>query len=134
MSKKEKAAKLPTATQMKPLLDLQAQYNRVNVETPFGSQNYRTNQDGSKTLVTSLGPQGQQLVDRSMNLAMADSEQMHVPQQMNDIAGALAGRVGNRFGLQTGGPMQLSGGQAQKPPQGQQPPPMGGNQQPMGGP
>jgi hypothetical protein len=134
MSKKEKAAKLPTANQMKPLLDLQSQYNRVNVETPFGSQNYRTNQDGSRTLVTSLGRQGQQLVDRSMGLAMADSEQMRVPQQMNDIAGALAGRVGNRFGLQTGGPMQLSGGQAQKPPQGQQPPPMGGNQQPTGGP
>jgi hypothetical protein len=134
---KKKETKLPSAKQLEPLLQLQDKYNRVGVETPFGAQNYRTNPDGTRTLVTSLGPQGQQLVDRSMGLAMTDSEQMHVPQQMNDIASALAGRVGGRFGIQTGGPMQIGTGQAQKPPQGQQPPPMsqqhtGGNQQPGG--
>jgi hypothetical protein len=138
MVKKKKETKLPTASQLEPLLQVQDKYNRVGVETPFGAQNYRTNPDGTRTLVTTLGPQGQQLVDRSMGLAMTDSQQMQVPQQMNDIAGALAGRVGNRFGMQTGGPMQLSGGQAQKPPQGQQPPPMNqtynGNAQRPGGP
>ena len=134
MSKKKQETKLPSAKDLRPLLDLQAQYNRVGVQTPFGSQNYRTNPDGTQTLVTTLGPQGQKLVDRSMGLAMTDSQQMQVPQQVNDIASALAGRVGNRLGVQGGGqPMQLSG--QQKPPQGQQPPPMnGGNQQPMGGP
>lgn len=133
MSKK-KETKLPTAKQLDPLLQLQDKYNRVGVETPFGSQNYRTNPDGTRTLVTTLGPQGQQLVDRSMGLAMTDSEQMHVPQQVNDIAAALAGRVGGRFGLQTGQPMQLGTGQSQKPPQGQQPPPMNSGNQQMGGP
>ena len=134
MAKKEKT-KPPSAAQLKPILDLQAQYNRVGVETPFGAQNYRTNKDGSQSLVTTLGPQGQQLVDRSVGLSMIDSEQMQVPDQVNQIASALAGRAGNRLGVQTGGPMQLGSSQQQKPPQGQQPPPMnGGNQQPMGGP
>lgn len=123
MSKK-KETKLPSAAQLQPLIDQQARANRVNVQTPFGAQNYQTNPDGTQTLVTTLGPQGQQLVDRSMGLAMQDSQQMQVPQQINDIAGALAGRVGGRLGVQTNGPIQLSG--SQKPPQGQQPPPMGG--------
>jgi len=42
MGSKNKApqARMPTASELAPLVDLQAQYNRVGVSTPFGSQRY----------------------------------------------------------------------------------------------
>lgn len=111
-SKKKSNQAQPTAAQLAPLLQLQQQYGQVGVQTPFGAQTYRTNPDGSRTLVTSLSPQGQGLVDRATMLAGTDSEQVGVPGQVNDIASALANRVGGRFGLQPGQSFQLSGTQA----------------------
>ena len=90
---------MPTAAQLRPMLDLQAKYSQIGVETPFGAQNYRRNPDGSTSLVTSLSPGGQALVNRSMGLGMTDSDQVFVPGQMNGIASALANRVGGRLGL-----------------------------------
>lgn len=98
--KKSSQPAMPTAAQLQPMLDLQAKYSRVGVETPFGAQNYRTNPDGTTTLVTSMSPQGQALVNRSMGLGMTDSDQVFVPEQMNGIASELANRVGGRFGMQ----------------------------------
>lgn len=38
-SKKQKTpdVRMPTAAELKPIIDLQAQANRVNIETPFGA-------------------------------------------------------------------------------------------------
>ena len=124
---KVEAAKLPTAAELGPLIDLQAKYNRVGVETPFGSQNYAKNPDGTYKMVTDIGPEGQQLVSRAVGLGMTDSARMAVPPQLEGMAGALASRVGQRMGLQYGNqPIQL--GQPapmpqQKPQQQQQLPP-----------
>ena len=108
-SKKKSSPALPNAHQLGPLLQLQQQYSQVGAQTPFGSQQYRTNPDGSRTLVTSLDPRGQALVDRAQGLAMTDSEQVGVPGQVNDIASQLANRVAGRYGAQPGGGFQLSG-------------------------
>lgn len=124
-SKAPKAAKLPTAAELAPLVDLQAQYNRVGYETPFGAQNYITNPDGTFTLKTDIGPEGRKLVERAVGIGMTDSNRFAVPDQINSIASALANRVGERFGLPAGQGFQLSP-QAAKPsakPQAQAAPP-----------
>lgn len=103
----------------------------MGIETPFGSQNYRKNPDGTTTMVTDIGPLGQQLVGRAASLGMTDSNRLSVPGQLNPIAGALMSRVGQRLGMPMGSfPTQLSQSPAmpqQKPQQQQMPPPnMGG--------
>lgn len=102
-------AKLPTAAELGPLIELQAQTNRVGVETPFGSQNYRKNPDGTTTMVTDVGQEGRNLVGRAVGMGMTDSNRMQVPAQMNGLAGALMSRVGQRLGQNYGSqPVQLS--------------------------
>lgn len=100
----------------------------MGVETPFGSQNYRKNPDGTTTMVTDIGEEGRGLVGRAVGLGMTDSSRMQIPPQLEGIAGALASRVGQRYGLQYGSqPMQL-GSPAPQPaakPQPQQMPPPG---------
>ena len=78
-------------------------------------------------MVTDIGQEGRGLVGRAVGLGMKDSARMQVPGQMEGIAGALASRVGQRYGLQYGNhPLQLAQGApmpAQKPQQqGQMPP------------
>ena len=102
-------ARMPTAAEIAPLVDLQAQYNRVGVRTPFGSQRYEVGPDGrSSTLVTDIGPEGQALVGRAMGFANTDSNRMQVPGQVNDLAQALLNRVGGRLGLSQGSGLQLA--------------------------
>jgi hypothetical protein len=97
--KKKAQAPLPTAQNIQPLIDAQQRASQVGVETPFGSQTYRTNPDGTRTLVTSLDGPGAALADRALSLGMIDSQQVGVPDQINQIAQGLANRVGGRFGV-----------------------------------
>lgn len=102
-------ARMPTAAEIAPLVDLQAQYNRVGVSTPFGSQRYEVGPDGrSSTLVTDIGPEGRALVARAMGFANTDSNRMGVNPQIDGLAQALMNRVGSRFGMQPGQGMELS--------------------------
>ena len=102
-------AKLPTPGELGPLLELQSKYNRVGVETPFGSQKYTRNPDGSYNMITDIGDEGKGLVSRAVGLGMTDSARQSVPGQMNGIAGALASRIGQRIGLEYGNhPIQLA--------------------------
>lgn len=126
--KKPDAPKMPTANELRPLIELQAQYNRVGTETPFGSQNYRRNPDGTFSMVTDIGPEGRGLVGRAVGIGMTDGNRMQVPEQISGIASALADRIGSRFGLPAGGGFQLAP-QAAMPPAKQQlqaPPAAGG--------
>lgn len=122
-------AKLPTPGELSPLLELQSKYNRVGVETPFGSQRYDRNPDGSYNMVTDIGDEGKGLVSRAVALGMTDSNRMQAPGQMNGIAGALASRIGQRVGLEYGNqPIQLTQSPAMpaaKPQQQQAPQPQG---------
>lgn len=78
------------------------------METPFGSQNYRKNPDGTTTMVTDVGPEGRELVGRAVGLGMTDSNRMQAPGQLGNMAGALASRVGQRLGLDMGNmPIQI---------------------------
>lgn len=143
MSSSKKAPKPPKMPDPKELIALQAEYNRVNVDTPFGKQTYVPGPGGSTTLKTDIGPMGQALVGRGVSLGMTDSARQSVDPRMNELAGALLGRVGDRFGMDLGGALQLSPDaampqQMQKPaPQPQQPvpqlPTMGGGAPGMGG-
>lgn len=108
------------------MLELQSKYNRVGVETPFGSQRYDRNPDGSYNMVTDIGDEGKGLVSRAVGLGMTDSNRMQSAPQLNGIAGALASRIGQRVGLEYGNqPMQLTQAPAmpQAKPQQQQLPP-----------
>jgi hypothetical protein len=120
-------AKLPTPGELGPLLELQSKYNRVGVETPFGSQKYTRNPDGSYNMITDIGDEGKGLVSRAVGLGMTDSNRMQSAPQLNGIAGALASRIGQRMGLEYGSqPMQLTQTPAMpaaKPQQQQQIPP-----------
>ena len=89
MGRKKKApeARMPTASEVAPLVDLQAQYNRVGVSTPFGSQRYEIGPDGrSSTMVTDIGPEGRALVNRAMGFATTDSGRMGVNPQIDGLA------------------------------------------------
>lgn len=119
-----KAPAMPTPEQLKPLLELQARYNRVGTQTPFGSQTYRTNPDGSSTLVTDIGEDGRAMINRAGGLAMTDSARVASNPALDGITGALAGRVGSRLGVNVGSaPMSLVSQpqRAQKPAQAQPP-------------
>ena len=135
---KVEAAKLPTAAELGPLLELQSKYNRVGVETPFGSQRYDRNPDGSYNMVTDIGDEGKGLVSRAVGLGMTDSNRLQAPEQLNGIAGALTSRIGQRYGLNYGNhPIQLTQTPAQpaaKPQQQAAPPPQGLPAAPQGGP
>lgn len=101
------------------------------METPFGSQKYQRNPDGSYNMLTDIGPEGKALVGRAVGLGMTDSNRMQAPAQLNGLAGALASRVGQRLGLDYGNqPIQLTQTPAQpqaKPQQQQQPMPQAQN-------
>jgi len=108
MSSSKKRPKTTPMPDPKELIALQAEYNRVNVDTPFGSQTYVPGPNGTTTLKTDIGPLGQQLVDRGVSLGMTDSNRMTVDPRMNELAGALLGKVGDRFGMNLGGSLQLA--------------------------
>lgn len=117
MSSSKKKPRTPDMPDPRELIELQAEYNRVNVDTPFGSQTYVPGPDGSTTLRTDIGPLGQALVGRGVSLGMTDSARQNVDPRMNELAGALLGRVGDRFGMNLGGALQLSPDAAMPQPQ-----------------
>lgn len=114
MGKSASQAKMPTAAELGPILELESKYNRVGTNNQLGGQNYSRNPDGSFNMDTTLTTQGQALADRAGKLGMTDSAKMQMSPQMESIAGALASRVGQRNGMAMGSqPMQLMGNQPQ---------------------
>lgn len=111
--KKQAQAPLPTAQNLQPLIEMQQRASQVGVETPFGAQTYRTNPDGTRTLVTSLSGPGAALADRALSMGMIDSQQVGVPEQVNQIAQGLANRVGSRFGVSPQTGLQLGNAKPQ---------------------
>lgn len=145
--------KPPAAPDPNTVLALQNQYNRSNSVGPFGSQTWSTNGPGGhETLTTSLSPDMQNAANRAFAAAATPYQKEYVPQGMDQLASAILGRVGGRYGLS--GSNLNTNFQQQKAPQGQSPQPpmmagmglqtqgspmqglgvMGGMQQPSGGP
>lgn len=138
MGSSKKAPKAPKMPDPRELIALQAEYNRVNVDTPFGSQTYVPGPNGSTTLRTDIGPLGEALVGRGVSLGMTDSARQTIDPRMNQLAGALMGRLGERFGMDLGsGAAQLAPDPAMPQPQNKPAPaqqPMPNPQLPQQGP
>lgn len=89
--------------------------NRVNQQTPFGSTGWSEDASGRATQTTSLSPQMQAAVDRAFALSaqpMERAEGFQIDPFVNQIGAGIAGRVGQRYGVQPGD----KGGQQPLPP------------------
>ena len=91
--------KPPPAPDPQLLMELQNKYNRYNQSNPFGTSSWSTDANGHETLTTTPNSQMQAVIDRTFKLAGTPSQQMYVPQGMDQLAGAIMGRVGARYGL-----------------------------------
>lgn len=79
------------------IIEAQTEANRTDVTTPFG----RSYWDGSNQ-ITEFSPQMQGLADRTMSLAGQDAQRMPGMGHLGDIGAAIAGKVGERYGLDSG--------------------------------
>lgn len=97
--------KAPKPQDPLPAIQLQARYNRVGQRNPFGSALYTGNEQDGYNVETTLSPQMQALVDRGQGLAMQDSQRYERPAGLMNLAQAIQGRVGQRYGMggQSGG-------------------------------
>jgi len=121
---KPKVPKLPEAPDPLKQIELQARFNRIGQDTPFGSTSFVQNPDGSFTQKQTLSPELQQAFQRALQFS-GPSQQVQLPDQVGQLAGALAGKLGQRFGLNLGNsPLSL------KPPPAQQQPGADANQPP----
>lgn len=76
------------------IIEAEKKANRTGLITPFGSSVWQGDNQ-----VTEFSPQMQGLADRMIGLAGESGQRFEVPSFMNDIAGAMMGRVGERYGL-----------------------------------
>lgn len=131
--------KPPQAPDPNVIIPLESQYNRWNSSGPFGSQSWSSGGPGGhETLTTNLSPQMQGAVDRAFQASQAQLTPKYIPQGLDQLASAMLGRIGSRYGLSGNG--LNTNLQAQKPQsQSPLPPTMGGgmmttNQPPSMGP
>lgn len=92
-------------------LALEARYNRVGQSGPGGSARYGRGPGGNTEIQTLLSPQMQQILNQRGGLAMTQSTNQQMNPELNDLANAILGRIGQRNGLNLGGgaPWQLMG-------------------------
>jgi hypothetical protein len=112
----------PPTPNPQAIINADTQANRVGQVNPFGSATYQSGPGGTN-VVTQLGPQMSGLVNRQFDLANTDSQRLGMPQGMGDIGSAIMGRVGQRYGVPSGG-----GGGGGKPGMAMQPPAPSGMQ------
>lgn len=143
--------KPPPAPDPAQIIALQSQYNRYNQSNPFGTASWSTDPNGHETLTTTPSERTQGAIDRAFTAAETPYQRMDTPTGLGQLAEAMLGRVGARYGLgsanpnnptlgfgmqDSGAPTQGAGGAfdtnmkagQQSPP----PPQLGGR--PMGGP
>jgi hypothetical protein len=76
------------------IINAQKEANRTDTITPFGQSVWQGNSQ-----VTSFSPEMQAMADQMMGLASQGQQRVTPPAFLNDIGGAIAGRVGERYGL-----------------------------------
>lgn len=108
MGKSEQKVDVPD---LNDIVRMEKELNRVDSITPFGQSVW----DGNRQ-VTSLSPEMQGASDRMFALLEQGQQRIEPPPFMNDLFGAVAGRVGERYGL--------SGMDTSKPQASMQPPQM----------
>jgi hypothetical protein len=92
----------PSAPDPNAVIRAQENANHYNANNPFGSASWTTGADGRDTMTQSMSPVMQQLMNQATGSALAPRQQMQTPEGMNQLASAILGRVGARYGLGTG--------------------------------
>lgn len=95
-------SKPPPAPDPQRIIELQNQYNRYNTVNPFGSSYWSKDQNGHETVTTTPSEQMQAAIDRAFALSATPSQKLYIPQGMDQLASAIMGRVGARYGLGSG--------------------------------
>ena len=97
------AGSAPKPPDPQQTIALQNQYNRYNTNGPFGGTSWTSGGPGGhETMNTSLSPQMQGAMDSAFSAAAAPRQQMQIPQGMDQLASAILGRVGARYGIGSG--------------------------------
>lgn len=95
-------SKPPPAPDPQRIIELQNQFNRTNTVNPFGSSYWSKDQNGHETVTTTPSEQMQAAINRAFALSATPSQKLYVPQGMDQLASAIMGRVGARYGLGNG--------------------------------
>lgn len=111
-----KKPKAPPPPDPAAIIRAQTQANRVNINTPFGSQQYETGPNGQTALNTTLSPAMAQLAERAMSLAGQDSQRFQAPPGLENILGGVMNKLGDRYG-QAGAGASVTGSGGRKPAQ-----------------
>lgn len=93
----------PKAPDPATVIAAQEQANRYNTQNPFGSTSWADNGPGGHaTQTTQLSPQMQAMMDQAFSSASSPRTQMSDPfgGGMSQLASAIMGNVGKRYGLQ----------------------------------
>lgn len=97
-------SKPPAAPDPAMIIGLQNKYNRYNTHNPFGSASWADDGSGHETLTQAPSDQMQGAIDRAFQYSATPNQQEHIPQGMSQLASAIMGRVGARYGLGTADP------------------------------
>lgn len=92
----------PSAPDPNQVIQAQERANHYNASNPFGSATWSTGADGRDTLNQSYSPGVQRMYDQALTAASTPRQQMQVPEGMSQLASAILGRVGARYGLGSG--------------------------------
>lgn len=92
----------PAAPDPQTVINAQERANHYNASNPFGSATWSTGADGRDTLTQSYSPGVQQMYNQALTSAATPRQQMQVPEGMSQLASAILGRVGARYGLGSG--------------------------------
>lgn len=110
----------PKAPDPATVIAAQEQANRYNTQNPFGSTSWADNGPGGHaTQTTQLSPQMQAMMNQAFSSAGAPRQQMSDPfgGGMSQLASAIMGNVGKRYGLSGDQFHSTAAGKGGQPPQ-----------------
>ena len=96
--------KPPPAPDPQQIIALQSQYNRYNQNGPFGSTTWTKDPNGHETQNITPSERMQGSIDRAFDAAETPLQREYIPQGMDQLASAILGRVGARYGLGSANP------------------------------
>lgn len=91
--------KPPPAPDPEEMIRLQTQYNRYNQSNPFGTASWSTDANGHETLTTTPSERTQGAIDRAFASSETPFQKLQVSPGLSQLAEAILGRVGARYGL-----------------------------------
>lgn len=91
--------KPPPAPDPAQIIALQSQYNRYNQKNPFGEASWSTDPNGHETLTTTPSERTQGAIDRAFASSETPFERLQIAPGLGQLAEAIMGRVGSRYGL-----------------------------------